>query len=393
MKMLIVDDEKTNCKLMELYVLRWGYEPIIFWESKKAYEYLLQTDEPIVACVDWMMPEMDGIEICEKIRKERPDFPIYIILLTAKSGKESLIKGLDAGADDYITKPFDAEELKSRIGAGKRVVDLEKKLIEWDRELENANDALKRSIETIEKDVKAGRAIQNKLLPENNQTILNFKFSHYLEPSLYLSGDFLDYFKINDQFVGFYFIDVSGHGASSAFITILIKSYISSFISKNRRENDNTILDPKNLIRIINKLLLKEKLGKHLTIFYGLIDNINNKLIFSNAGQFPFPILFSHGTTEFLNEKGFPVGLIKNSQYKNYEKDLPKDFTLFLLSDGFLDILPISDLKLQQEFLLSTFLDDSITIDDIPEKFGLESIKEFPDDITCLIIKSGDSDD
>ncbi|MFP4548310.1 MAG: PP2C family protein-serine/threonine phosphatase [Fidelibacterota bacterium] len=389
MQIVIIDDEKTNCKLLEIYTRNWGYNCISFTHSIEAYEYLEVINEPAVVCVDWMMPEMSGLELLAKIREKRPDFPLYFIVLTAKTGQENIVEALDAGADDYVSKPFDSKELRSRIGAGQRVITLEHKLIEKDQKLIKTNNKLQSTLHIIEQDVKAGKAIQFKLLPKNNKTILNYTFSRHLEPSLYLSGDFLDYYTINGRYIGFYFIDVAGHGASSAFVTIFVKSFISNYISKYKKEKDKSIINPALVVDELNERLLETDLGKHLTIFFGLIDNDKNELVFCNGGQFPFPILVSEEGSKYLKIKGFPVGLMPKPNYKNEYVKLPETFKLFLFSDGLLEILPAKGLKEQQQYILDILNNLNASYTDLMDAVNFKHSEELPDDITCMAITKG----
>ncbi len=389
MHIVIIDDEKTNCKLLEIYTNKWGYKAISFVHSKEAYEYLKVVQEPVVVCIDWMMPEMSGIQLLQKLRNERPQFPLYFIVLTAKTGQENIVEALDAGADDYVSKPFDSKELKSRIGAGERVVKLENRLMEKDKKLSKTNRALQTSLKIIKDDIKAGKSIQFKLLPRNHKNIHNYIFSHFLKPSLFLSGDFLDYYTVNGRYVGFYFIDVAGHGASSAFVTIFVKSFISNFISKYKKDRDETILNPALIVEELNHRLTEEKLGKHLTIFIGIIDKEENQLIFCNGGQFPFPILMSETGSRFLEKKGFPVGLMPTAKYSNETISLPKKFKLFLFSDGLLEILPEKNLKDQQAYILNFLNNFNITFEEILNQINYIKTAELPDDVTSLVIAKG----
>ena len=128
MRVLIADDDPVSRRALESRLTRWGYEVVVTSNGKEALDVLLTEDSPQIAILDWMMPEMDGIEVCRKIRKQKKDHYIYILLLTAKGQKEDIIKGLDSGADDYIIKPFNSSELESRIRAGKRIVELNEQL-------------------------------------------------------------------------------------------------------------------------------------------------------------------------------------------------------------------------------------------------------------------------
>ncbi|MFP4054217.1 MAG: diguanylate cyclase [Phycisphaerae bacterium] len=131
MRVLIAEDEPVSRRLLEGTLSRWGYDVLVACDGDQAWEsFTREPDPPRLAIFDWMMPGMDGIELCRQIRKEARDEYTYIILLTAKNRKENLIQGLDAGADDYITKPFDSDELEVRIRAARRIIDLQAKLLD-----------------------------------------------------------------------------------------------------------------------------------------------------------------------------------------------------------------------------------------------------------------------
>jgi len=129
-QILVADDDYTSRRLLEIRLNKFGYEVISACDGKEAWEIIQRTDSPNMIILDWMMPGITGIDICKRIRssgnyKERYK---YIILLTARGAKEDIVLGLDAGADDYLTKPFDDTELLMRIRAGKRILDLQNKL-------------------------------------------------------------------------------------------------------------------------------------------------------------------------------------------------------------------------------------------------------------------------
>ena len=129
MKILIAEDDAISRRLLDTILKKWGYEVVIAYNGGQAWAELQKEDAPRLAILDWMMPEMDGVEVCGKVR-ERTDAPyVYILLLSAKSQREDLVKGMESGADDYITKPFDANELKVRLRAGRRILDLQTQLM------------------------------------------------------------------------------------------------------------------------------------------------------------------------------------------------------------------------------------------------------------------------
>jgi phosphoserine phosphatase RsbU/P len=138
MTILVAEDESVSRHILVASLQKWGYSVIAAEDGTQAWEALQEEDAPQLAILDWLMPGMDGIEICRLIRQSPRARPIYLILLTARRGQEDKIQGLQAGADDYITKPFNREELRARVQVGIRVLDLQGALAQRVRELEEA---------------------------------------------------------------------------------------------------------------------------------------------------------------------------------------------------------------------------------------------------------------
>ena len=138
MKILIAEDDPVSCRILTTSLKAWGHEIVVTRNGSDALEALQQDGAPMLAILDWMMPGLTGVEICRRLRAERNEAPIYIILLTALNCKENLLEGLEAGADDYLTKPFDRHELRVRVQAGARIIALQENLRQRVRELEDA---------------------------------------------------------------------------------------------------------------------------------------------------------------------------------------------------------------------------------------------------------------
>jgi two-component system, cell cycle response regulator len=130
LRILIADDEALSRRLLEKTLARAGYEVTAVENGRLAVERLKQTDAPRLALLDWVMPELDGPGVCRELRRLQERAYIYVVLLTSKEAKEDIVAGLESGADDYLTKPFDAEELKARLRTGERILHLEDKLVE-----------------------------------------------------------------------------------------------------------------------------------------------------------------------------------------------------------------------------------------------------------------------
>ncbi|MSO19602.1 MAG: response regulator [Acidobacteria bacterium] len=129
MNILIADDDATNRTILVKFLEKWGYTVTIATDGAQAWEILQAPGAPNIALLDWMMPGMDGVEVCRRLRILRPTPYTYLILLSAKFQKQEILDGLNAGADDYITKPFSPNELAARLRSGCRIVELQDELV------------------------------------------------------------------------------------------------------------------------------------------------------------------------------------------------------------------------------------------------------------------------
>jgi diguanylate cyclase (GGDEF)-like protein len=130
MRVLIADDSLISRRLLEAALAQWGYEVVSASDGLQAWEILRRDDAPRLAILDWMMPGLSGPELCRRVRQLNSQRYTYILLVTSRAEKQDVIEGMEAGADDYITKPFDQMELKVRLASGRRVVALQDQLLE-----------------------------------------------------------------------------------------------------------------------------------------------------------------------------------------------------------------------------------------------------------------------
>ncbi|HEX3704820.1 MAG TPA: response regulator transcription factor [Vicinamibacterales bacterium] len=138
MRVVIADDDRVAAEILARTLRRWEFTPIVTSNGAEAWEQLRTGAGPTLAILDWMMPEVDGPEVCRLVRRELPLANMYLILVTARETRSDVVAGLDAGADDYVIKPFDAEELRARIAVGMRVLTLQERLAERVNELQAA---------------------------------------------------------------------------------------------------------------------------------------------------------------------------------------------------------------------------------------------------------------
>ena len=138
MRVLVAEDDRVTGEILARTLERWGYEASVVRDGREAWDHLRGEVAPTLAMLDWMMPHMDGPDICRRVRAELPLANMYLLLVTAREARGDIVAGLNAGADDYIVKPFDPEELHARVAVGIRVLTLQQKLAERVAELETA---------------------------------------------------------------------------------------------------------------------------------------------------------------------------------------------------------------------------------------------------------------
>ena len=265
--------------------------------------------------------------------------------------------------------------------------ELEEQVAQRTTELKDANVKLSRSLDKLREDEEAGRMIQFNLLPEERRRIGPYAFSRYLAPSFYVSGDFVDYFDVGERHVAFYMADVSGHGVSSAFITVLLHTLIINNLDHFTADGDTGVLDPAAMLRKINGELVRHGGGKHITIFYGVLDRDTNTLTYANGGHFPPPLLYRDGQVETVTAPGPAVGLFDFSTFENATRDMPDRFVLAVFSDGVLEVLPQATLTEKQTALAAMLDRETVDIEDLVQRTGLHAAGSLPDDVTMLMIK------
>ncbi|HEY7170267.1 MAG TPA: response regulator transcription factor [Vicinamibacterales bacterium] len=143
MQALIADDDRIAREILARSLRQWGFEVVAAADGGKAWSYLETVSGPTLAIVDWMMPELDGPSICSRMRAERPTANVYLVLLTSLESRSDIVAGLNAGADDYIVKPFDPEELRARVNVGVRILTLQERLSQRVAELQQALNNVK----------------------------------------------------------------------------------------------------------------------------------------------------------------------------------------------------------------------------------------------------------
>ncbi|MBG6530391.1 SpoIIE family protein phosphatase [Pseudomonas aeruginosa] len=382
--LLIIDDDEVVRESLAAYLEDSNFKVLQALNGLQGLQ-IFESEQPDLVICDLRMPQIDGLELIRRIRQTASETPI--IVLSGAGVMSDAVEALRLGAADYQIKPL--EDLAVLEHSVRRALDRAYLRVENQRyrdKLEAANRELQASLNLLQEDQNAGRQVQMNMLPVTPWSIEGLEFSHRIIPSLYLSGDFVDYFRVDERRVAFYLADVSGHGASSAFVTVLLKFMTTRLLYESRRNGTLPEFKPSEVLAHINRGLINTKLGKHVTMLGGVIDLEKNSLTYSIGGHLPLPVLFVEGQASYLEGRGLPVGLFDDATYDDRVMELPPSFSLSLFSDGILDVLPGATLKEKEASLPEQVAAAGGTLDGLRQVFGLANLAEMPDDIALLVL-------
>jgi phosphoserine phosphatase RsbU/P len=383
---LVIDDDPSVRDSLAAFLVDYDYRVLTVPYADAAWKELDDHTVDAVIC-DLRMPGTSGIEWLEQVKDRKPELPVIVV--SGAGSMDDVVRALRIGADDFLVKPIlDLEVLHHSLRRALERARLEAENTAYREYLEKTNIELKRGLDELRSDQLAGRQIQIRMLPDP----LNFRdieCEHRIIPSLLLSGDFLDYFELGEHRLVFYIADVSGHGASSAFVTVLLKNLTYRLRRNFRRGSSDDLLHPAQVLLRINAEVLATGLDKFLTMFYGIIDTCSGEMTYSVGGHLPMPALMTHQGIRFLEGRGRPVGLFPEAEYATYSLQLPADFRLMLFSDGVLEILQADTLAGREQALLDLVTETHGDLDALSMALGLDQNPEVPDDIAMMAIGRG----
>lgn len=340
---LVVDDSAGQRKLLSKSLQRHGFEVVEAASGAQALELVAQIRVDLVVS-DWMMPGMDGLEFCRAFRNtDRKEYG-YFILLTSKAEKADIARGLDAGADDFLTKPFIPAEILARIRAGDRIVAMQRKLTEQNALLSTSLDEIRELYAVLDNDLLEARKLQQSLVPKRHFSLPNADISLLLKPSGHVGGDLVGFFPIREGCVGFYSIDVSGHGVSSALLTARLAGQLSATAPDQnvalRKISDGsyTARSPAEAVADLNALIQREVDTEHyFTIVLVQFDLTTGEGVMCQAGH-PHPLLQKKdGEIRCLGEGGLPVGLLPDAPFEDIPFAMEEGDRLVIFSDGVIE--------------------------------------------------------
>lgn len=327
-------------RILSAQLARSGYEVLEAGTAEEALAICADT-EPDLVLSDWMMPGMTGLEFCHAFRTMQRHGYGYFILLTSKTEKGEVAQGLQSGADDFLAKPVNGDELRARLAAGERILRMEQELKAKNRLLTATLDELQGLYDSIDRDLTEACKLQQSLVKERHRSFGSAEVALLLRPSGHVGGDLVGFFPINARRVALFGIDVSGHGITSALMTARLAGYLSGASPEQNIaliQTEYGIYDarpPAELAAHLNTLVLDEMCTEsYFTLIYADVDLITGQVEMVQAGH-PHPLVQrALGGVEFLGNGGLPVGLIDGAEYEAFSTVLHPGDRLFLMSDG-----------------------------------------------------------
>ncbi|UTF61165.1 SpoIIE family protein phosphatase [Gilvimarinus sp. DA14] len=387
--LLIIDDDKPVRHSITAFLEDSGYRVLEANDGPAGLELYAAGGVDLVI-TDLRMPSMDGLAVLKNLHDISSEIPVIVI--SGAGVMSDVVSALRLGASDYLIKPIvDMEVLVHSVEKALERRDLLAQNKKYREKLESANKGLRENLRVLERDQVAGRQVQRRLLPKPQVTAEGYSIAHHIAPSLYLSGDFVDYAHVGRRYLAFYLADVSGHGASSAFVTIWLKHLVSRMVREeglfSTAESFET--GASEMLTSINREINETSLNHHLTFFVGVIDTHTGQMRYVVAGHLPMPILVTDGKAEFLLGSGKPVGIFKEVSWQVHECQLPEKFSLVCFSDGVLEILKASTLQEKERDLLALMAQKAQNLQTVCDALAVQEVSDTPDDIAILTITRG----
>ncbi|WP_371170182.1 PP2C family protein-serine/threonine phosphatase [Aliiroseovarius sp. 2305UL8-7] len=340
-RILVVDDSRAQRRILTSSLTRQGYEVTEAASGDEALETCKNEHFDLILS-DWMMPGLDGLGLCKAFRELPHASYVYFILLTSKTDKGAVAQGLDVGADDFLAKPVNPDELRARINAGGRILSMERELQDKNRLVSSTLDEIQTLYDSLDRDLVEARKMQQSLVREKYRDFGAAEVSLMLKPCGHVGGDLVGFFDAGPEKMAFYSIDVSGHGIASALLTARLASYFSDGspthnIALELEENGSYGCRPPEIVaEELNSLLLNDIKSEHyFTMLFGYLDLSSGDVEMAQCGHPNAVLLPDQQGASFVGDGGMPIGLIADAQFGRQHLRLKPGERLIFYSDGF----------------------------------------------------------
>jgi phosphoserine phosphatase RsbU/P len=314
---LIIDDDPVTKLMLRRILEQQGYTVDTAKDGQEGIQKAATMQPALIIC-DWLMPITDGLEVCRFVKSSEKLCTTFFVLLTSRVDLEDRIEGLNAGADEFLAKPINPNELKARVRAGLR--------------LHQLNQDLQAQTQALEAELAEAASYVRSILPAPMET--PFQIESLFLPSRQLGGDCFDYFWLNPETLVIYLLDVAGHGLGAALPSVSILNLLRSQSLSGVHYDE-----PAEVLAALNRGFQMSQQGdKYFTMWYGVYHHPTQSLKFASAGHPPALLWSQTNQGQALKTKGFPIGLFPDETYQSATCKVLASSTLYLFSDGVYEV-------------------------------------------------------
>ena len=385
-RVLLVDDNPTNLQVLYQTLNGQGYKLLVAKNGEAALE-IARKAHPHLILLDIMMPGLDGYQVCERLKGDPDTADAAVIFLSALDDIKDKVRGFELGAVDYVSKPFQGEEVIARVNTHLTIKRLE-------HELAEANARMHRDLEAA---ARVQRSLLPAVLPETDAT----KFAWRYHPCDQLAGDSLSLFRLSDKHVGMYVLDVTGHGVASSLLSVAVARSLmprpdpSGVVLKVDDTGNPLVVRPADVLTRLNALYpMSSNANFFFTIVYGVLDTEAKQFHFAAAGH-PGPLhVAAEGSSTPFAATGIPIGLLEETTYDQVTVDLARGDRVYLYSDGIYEEKSANSELFGQERFYETLVEGRAVSLDQSVDAAIEGVHQwsgartFTDDVAVLALES-----
>ena len=327
---LLADGDPVQRRQLSGRLKRSGYRVLEVSDGAVALEICCER-EPDLILADLMLERLSGLDLCRAHRALRRQGYGYFVLLGPASNRIDVAEALQAGADEFLTRPVSDAELLARIAAAERVLDMHDDLTAANRELQLALEQLSQTQEQMNADLRAARRLQQAMIREHQRRFGAFRITLLMRPAGMIGGDFVGFHQLDDNAVGIHAVDVSGHGVAAALLTARLAAQIEAMTHDLRASVSG-------LVTTLNDMMLDgPQTDAYLTMVYARLDLARQRVRLVQAGH-PHPVIQrADGSIEQIGNGGLPVGVVAGARYDELEVALSPGDRMLIVSDGITD--------------------------------------------------------